>query len=93
MGHWGLGSNHSVRALTRRSDSGKLSSGAIHGSVIGPLLFVLYNNDIVDPFAGGVVTELMLMTYCFTVLSILSLIANNYSLALITDLNGQRHGN
>jgi ribonuclease P/MRP protein subunit RPP40 len=40
------------------SEVGALISGVIQGSCLGPLLFVLYVNDIVNVFANGVMCKL-----------------------------------
>ena len=40
------------------SEVGALISGVIQGSCLGPLLFVLYVNDIVNVFASGVMCKL-----------------------------------
>ena len=44
----------STRIGTSLSGSDKITSGVIHGSCIYPLLFVLYNNDIVNMFSNAI---------------------------------------
>jgi len=39
--------------VTFSSNITNLTSGVVQGSVLGPLLFVLINNDIVALFTGG----------------------------------------
>ena len=76
-----------TRVVYFLSESRDCSSGVMQESVIGPILFVRYFSDVVDPFGGGRCSYSMLMMHS-TTLSCLTPIAVNSTVCW----NGERFG-
>jgi len=49
---------HAVRINNKTSDYIAVKSGVHRGSVIGPVLFLIFINDIVDIFGSGLTVKL-----------------------------------